>query len=97
VNNEDGLTCECKPSRGWAGKLPVALDGDNWPVDFAAKMLGCSEKDLRDLIRIVGLQPTGTMRMASYRRSGRNPRAYSGSKLVELWQSVMEIADQVKE
>lgn len=81
--------------KGWKSVLPVALDGNNWPVDFAAKMLGCSEKDLRDLIRITGLQPAGTMKMASYRRSGRNPRAYDASALVRLWQGIQDLSENL--
>jgi len=94
---DDGLTCDCdhKPKRGWKGKLPVALDGNCWPVDFAATMLGCSEKDLRDLIRITGLEPAGTMRMSSFSRSGRNPRAYDATKLVELWNGMEELRERI--
>lgn len=98
---DDDLTCDCdhrpRKTRGWKGKLPVALDGNNWPLDFAAKMIGCSEKDLRDLVRIVGLEPLGTMKMASYRRSGRNPRAYEGSKLVRLWQAIQDLAEDLND
>jgi hypothetical protein len=97
---DEGYTCnDCgrKPNRGWKGKMPVALDGNNWPLDFAAKMLGCSEKDLRDLVRITGLEPIGTMKMASYRRSGRHPRAYDGSKLVLMWQAVNDLAENLHE
>lgn len=81
--------------KGWQGKPEVALDGDNWPVDFAAKMLGCSEKDLRDLIRVTGLPPTGTLKMTSYRRSGRNPRAYDASKLIKLWHGIQDLARDI--
>jgi hypothetical protein len=94
---DDGITCNCHPVKGWAGKPPVALDGNTWPVDFAAKMIGCSEKDLRDLIRITGLEPAGTLKMASYRRSGRNPRAYDASKLIKLWQGIQDLAKDLHE
>jgi hypothetical protein len=96
---DDGLTCDCdqriKP-RGWSGKPKVAVDGDNWPLDFAAKILGCSEKDLRDLIRILGIDPVGTMKMSSYRRSGRNPRAYDASLLVRVWQIITDLREDLK-
>ena len=96
---DGGYICDCKhkPGRGWKGKMPVPVDGNSWPLDFAAKMLGCSEKDLRDLVRITGLEPVGTMKMASYRRSGRNPRAYDGSKLVLMWQAVSDLAENLHE
>lgn len=81
--------------KGWKGEPPVALDGDNWPLDFAAKMLDIPEKDLRDLVRITGLKPSGTMSMASYRRSGRNPRVYSGTELIRICEAVRTLAESL--
>jgi hypothetical protein len=78
---------------GWAGVRKVPVDGKNWPLEFAAKTLGIPERDLRDLVRITGLQPSGTMPMAQYRRSGRNPRVYDAAKLVRLYQLVGELSD----
>lgn len=80
------------PVKGWAGAPPVPVDGDNWPVEFAAKTLGISEKDLRDLIRITGLEPAGTMKMASFKRSGRNPRVYDAAKLIMLYNAMRELS-----
>jgi len=99
AEDDDGLTCDCdhRKTRGWKGKLPVALDGNNWPLDFAAKMIGASEKDLRDLVRILELEPLGTMKMSPYRRSGRNPRAYNGSKLVEMWDAIQDLREKLRE
>lgn len=96
---DDGVTCDCdcKPKFGWKGKPPVPVDGDNWPLDFAAATLGISEKDLRDMVRIVDLPPAGTMKMASYRRSGRNPRVYNASKLVKIYSAVQELAQSLKD
>jgi hypothetical protein len=76
----------------WKSEPKVAVDGVNWPLEFAAKTLGISERDLRDLVRIVDLQPTGTMPMAEFRRSGRNPRVYDAAKLVKLYQLVQDAA-----
>ena len=70
---------------GWGGVAEVPVDGKNWPLEFAAKTLGIPERDLRDLVRITGLQPTGTMPMAGFRRSGRNPRVYDATALVRLY------------
>lgn len=95
-DDDDGITCNCHP-KGWKGKPAVALDGDNWPVDFAAELLGWSEKDLRDQIRILELEPAGTLKMASFRRSGRNPRAYDASKLVELCHGIQELKRKLHE
>lgn len=78
--------------QGWEGKPPVPVDGLNWPLDFAAKTLGVPERDLRDLVRIVGLEPTGTMKMAAFHRQGRNPRVYDSVKLIRLYDSIREIS-----
>jgi hypothetical protein len=82
---------------GWKGVKKVPIDGKNWPLDFAAKTLGCSERDLRDLVRIVDLQPTGTMPMAEFRRSGRNPRVYDAAKLVRLYHAVGELVEELSD
>jgi hypothetical protein len=82
--------CGCR--KGWAGVPEVPVDGRNWPLEFAARTLGIPERDLRDLVRIMGLEPTGTMPMAQYRRSGRNPRVYDAAKLVRLYQLTRELA-----
>ena len=107
----DDFTCDCgqpgynpdvsligrvdKPQRGWAGKPPVPIDGDNWPLDFAAKTLGISEKDLRDLVRILGLEPAGTMTWANFKRSGRNPRVYNASKLIKIYTAVQQLTQDL--
>lgn len=92
-----GIECDCAPrqphpKRGWGHAPEVPITGENWPLPFAAKTLDISERDLRDLIRVVGLPPVGTMKMASYRRSGRNPRVYEASKLIKLVSGVNRVA-----
>jgi hypothetical protein len=80
---------------GWGGVPRVPVDGKNWPLDFAAKTLGVPERDLRDLIRIMGVRPSGTMPMAEYRRSGRNPRVYDAVVLVKLFDMVEGLRRQL--
>lgn len=75
---------------GWEGLPEVPADGTRWPLSFAAKMLDVDEKDLRTLVRIAGMEPSGTIRTAEFRRQGRNPRAYDASRLVALVQTVRE-------
>lgn len=90
---DDGITCDCcEKKKGWEGLPAVAPDGQNWPLDIAASIIGVPEKDLRDLVRILGLPPVGTVRTSSYRRSGRNPRAYSGTKLVKICEAIRKLA-----
>jgi hypothetical protein len=97
-DDDCSLDCDCAPraphpKRGWGHAPEVPVDGTNWPLPFAAKTLDIPERDLRDLIRVVGLPPAGTMKMASYRRSGRNPRVYEASKLIKLVLEVQRLAE----
>jgi hypothetical protein len=69
---------------GWAGIPFTELDGQSWPLGFAATLLGIPERDLRELVRITGLQPSGVIRTAPYSRQGRQPRAYPASQLIMI-------------
>lgn len=85
----------CRPRKGWGGVKEVPVDGRNWPLDFAARTLGVPERDLRDLVRITGLEPSGTMPMAEFRRSGRNPRVYDAAALVRLYDWVQKLSAEL--
>lgn len=83
------------PLPGW-GSLPfVPLDGKNWPLDVAAKVLGMPLKDLQDLVRIVGLEPSGVIRMSEFRRQGRQPKAYDGEKLTTICDIIGELKEKL--
>ena len=79
--------------RGWEGLPFTELDGRNWPVSFAAGVLEMPEQDLRDLIRIAGLKPSGVLRISDFRRSGRQPKAYPATGLIRL----AEVARSLRE
>jgi hypothetical protein len=81
--------------RGWSGIPFVDVDGQNWPLEFAAKVLEIPLKDLTDLVRIVSLQPAGVIRMASYRRQGRQPRAFEASKLIHLTEGIRRLSEEL--
>lgn len=81
--------------RGWAGIPFVEIDGVNWPLEFAAKMLDIPARDLADLVRILGLQPAGTIRMASYRRQGRQPRAFEAAKLIRITEVIAKLSEEL--
>lgn len=95
-----GIACDCPP-RGWKGAPFVEEDGKHWPLSFAADLLEIPEQDLRDLIRIVNnisddaITPTGVIRMSSFRRQGRQPRAYPGDKLSILVNGVTDLAHKL--
>ena len=79
--------------KGWKGLPFTELDGKDWPVSFAAGILELDEQDLRDLIRIAGLQASGVLRISDFRRSGRQPKAYPATGLIRL----AEVARSLRE
>jgi hypothetical protein len=88
--------CGCGAvSGGWASLPFVDIDGKNWPLDFAAKMLDIPLKDLQDLVRISGLPPAGVIRMSDFSRKGRQPRAYPADKLILLTEEIRELRDRL--
>lgn len=78
-------------NKGWTGLPEVKIDGNSWPLTFAAELLDFPEKDLRELIRITGLKPIGTIKTSDFARQGRNPRAYNASELVRLVNGIREL------
>lgn len=80
---------------GWQGIGFVNNDGMNWPLSVAAKLLEIDEKDLRDMVRISGLQPAGEIRMSSYSRQGRQPRAYPATKLIKLAEVITDLRNDL--
>jgi hypothetical protein len=81
--------------RGWSGIPFVEIDGQSWPLEFASRMLEIPLRDLQDLIRITGLKPSGVIRMAEFRRQGRQPRAYPADKLILLAESIRELSGRM--
>jgi hypothetical protein len=71
------------------GSLPfVSLDGENWPLSFAAMILDVPEPDLRRRVRKEKVEPAGVIRMSEFRRSGRQPMAYPAGKLIMLAEAI---------
>jgi hypothetical protein len=82
--------------KGWSGVTPVELDGKNWPLDIAARLLDVPEKDLRKLVRQHGLQPAGTANMRPFRGSGRAARVYPAHDLIRITEDYFpETADRI--
>jgi hypothetical protein len=90
VMNEQYERCIRK---GWVSIPEADFDGKSWTLDFAAKMLGIPERDLRDLVRITGLAPTGVMNMRGYRSQGRTPRAYPAQALIAIAEAIEDLRD----
>ena len=81
------------PEKGWKGEDFVDIDGQNWPLDVAAKWLDFPESDLRDLVRILELESAGVIRMSSFSRQGRQPRAYPADKLVMIVEAIRDLRE----
>lgn len=82
-------------AKGWEGLPAVEIDGKAWPLDFAAKYLGISEPLLREMVKELGLEPAGMIRMASFSRSGRQPRAYRAHHLVLITEAVRDLRQEL--
>lgn len=82
---------------GWEGAPKVPVDGMCWPLDFAAKQLGMPLKDLREAVRILGLQPSGTINTRGYRSQGRIPRAYEARRLIELQEGLRALSERLQD
>ena len=76
------------PPLGWKGLPFTELDGMSWPLNFAARILGVSELDLRKRVRDEDVQPTGVIRMRDFRSQGRQPRAYPAADLIRIAESM---------
>jgi hypothetical protein len=85
------------PALGWRSLPFVTLDGQDWPLEFAARMLDIPLTDLRKRVKDSDLQPSGVIRMRGYSSQGRQPRAYPAVKLIELCEGreFPEVADSV--
>jgi hypothetical protein len=78
---------------GWAGYQFTDITGDDLPLDIAAQLLDIPERDLRELVRITGLQPSGVIRMSSFSRQGRQPRAYSREQLIAISEALIALKE----
>ena len=81
--------------KGWTGLPPLEPDGSHWPVTFAADLLYWDERDLRDALRILGVTPDGTIRMAGFARQGRQPAAYNAEKLTLIDTRIRELREEL--
>lgn len=77
------------PLPGWEHIPFVELDGQNWSLGFAAKLLDVPERDLRKQVLKEGLQPAGVIRMRPYRSQGRQPRAYPARDLIRIAETIL--------
>jgi hypothetical protein len=68
---------------------------ENWPLPLAAKVLCVPERDLRDLVRMLGLKPSGTANMRDFSTQGRTSRVYPAEHLILICESIAVLRDAV--
>jgi hypothetical protein len=78
---------------GWESLPFVSCDGQNWPLGFAAKILEIPERELRKRVKQEQVEPAGVIRMADFRRSGRQPAAYPASELIRIAENIRTAQD----
>jgi hypothetical protein len=82
--------------KGWEGLPFVPLDGQNWSLEFAAKILGCSKEFLADRVRHLNIPPAGVIRMSEFSRKGRQPRAYPAVTLIAICEEEDKIRVKIR-
>lgn len=86
--------------KGWHGAPFVPHDGQHWSLGFAAQMLDIPEEDLRKILQVLNnagaqVEPSGTIRMNTFSRQGRQPRAYPANKLIAMCEGFRKLADEL--
>lgn len=79
--------------RGWlASSLPVVGDDPAlWTAADAARLLGpptLTTDQVRQLIRMVGLEPVGKRRTGNPRIGGRHARVYAAESLIRAYEAL---------
>lgn len=82
--------------RGWSSSgLPTVGDDETlWTVSDAAKLLGppqLSEAQVRQLIRMIDIQPVGKRRVTPFGRSGRHARVYPAEALIKAYDALSRV------
>jgi hypothetical protein len=72
-------------SDGWAGAPKVEIDGQAWPLDFAAQHLDIPLPLLKEIVKWIELEPAGCINMRPFKTQGRIPRAYNASQLAAIY------------
>jgi hypothetical protein len=84
------------PRGGWKGIPFAELDGKSWTLPFAAVILDIPVEDLRALIRVTGLQPSGVINMRDYRSQGRAARAYDAKSLIMIAEDIASLKEKLR-
>lgn len=79
--------------RGWssAGLPTVGDDETLWTVADAANLLGppqLTQVQVRQLIRMLDIKPTGKRRVTPFGRGGRHARVYPANALIQAYDAL---------
>jgi len=84
--------------RGWSS-ANLRIVGDDptlWTTGDAARLLGppeLSPVQVRELIRVTGLQPVGKRRVTARGQSGRHARVYWASDLIRAYDALYRVVE----
>lgn len=81
----------------WTSLPFVEMNGQDWPISFAAQLLDVPEKDLRRGVKKQGIEPSGIIRVDGFRRSGRHPMAYPSAKLISIAEEIKDRQEDKEE
>lgn len=86
-----------KPKRGWSSEgLDVIAQDDPefWSTSDASKLLGppqLTPGQVRQLVRLSGLQPAGKRRVTVRGRGGRHVRVFRATELIQAYEAISGI------
>lgn len=83
-------------SKGWTSKGLVTMGDDPtlWTVNDAAKLLGPPQlnvNQVRELIKMLGIQPIGKRRVTMRGRGGRHARVYKAETLIKAYDALSRL------
>lgn len=86
--------------RGWssAGLRVVGDDENLWTVADAARLLGppvLTEAQVRQLIRLIGIQPMGKRNTSQPGRSARHARVYHSLDLIRAFDAIHRLSEDL--
>jgi hypothetical protein len=95
------MTFDANHKRGWTSSELGIVNSDDfsyWSTSDAATLLGggLTTAQVRDLIRLAGIQPTGK-RQGIARKGGRYVRVYAAVDLIRAYEAILEAVEPALE
>jgi hypothetical protein len=95
------LVCSPLASRGWTSSDLEVVESDDfsyWSTSDAATLLGggLTTSQVRDLIRLAGIQPAGKRRGVA-RKGGRYVRVYAAVDLIRAYEAILDAMEPASE